>query len=436
MTFNERVNALQNIIDDVRWEPSTTGKRDIINDIPSELYDDFEYIVECLAGRYPFGYKWRHVEPVAADLQMQFYNVRQALMFACTNDRSNTMVNYVCAHLVRWEEFFQPIIDRTLKLGIGQSILAPRPTAPMLAKKLEDVPIVNTRDELFVTEKLDGNRCIAWYDLFEGWKFTSRNGKAMNVVFDMEGLPIEYVYDGEILSEEQVNLSKRIYTCVQLNERSDVPVESMFNKTSGIINRKTKDKHLVYNIFDIQCELSYRMRRIILDDIDNHYEFNRNEIRILPVLFKLGKDYRMEHLMNSLDIVTSLGGEGLMINFGDKEYEHKRTNSLLKYKKVKTMDMKVMAVIPGDGKYEMAVGAILCEAQTDDVVYSCSVGSGLSDMQRYQWLAHPEYIVGSIVEVAYFDVSQAAMLHGTKQYSLRFPRLKSVRHDKTETSIY
>ena len=60
---------------------------------------------------------------------------------------------------------------------------------------------------------------------------------------------------------------------------------------------------------------------------------------------------------------------------------------------------------------------------------------GLSDEQRELWAMDPSLIVGKIIEVGYFSMSQNANLNGTKYYSLRFPRLKQVRYDKEVTSI-
>ena len=40
------------------------------------------------------------------------------------------------------------------------------------------------------------------------------------------------------------------------------------------------------------------------------------------------------------------------------------------------------------------------------------------------------------IEVEYFDISQNKSALGTNSYSLRFPRLKKVRTDKNDTSIY
>ena len=48
-------------------------------------------------------------------------------------------------------------------------------------------------------------------------------------------------------------------------------------------------------------------------------------------------------------------------------------------------------------------------------------------------LSNPDSWIGKIIEVAYFEGSKSK----TKSIaSLQFPRMKGVRHDKTETSLY
>ena len=83
------------------------------------------------------------------------------------------------------------------------------------------------------------------------------------------------------------------------------------------------------------------------------------------------------------------------------------------------------------------IGAIVCEIVTRDLKHVvCKVGSGLSDEQRMRWAIHPEEILGKIVEVKYFSLSQSEDALGSNTYSLRFPRLHKVRTDKETTSEY
>jgi ATP-dependent DNA ligase len=83
------------------------------------------------------------------------------------------------------------------------------------------------------------------------------------------------------------------------------------------------------------------------------------------------------------------------------------------------------------------VGALKAQCITDDgKIIACDIGTGLSDEQRLAWAVDPSKIIGKIVEVAYFSLSQTSAQKGSNVYSLRFPRLKSVRKDKVETSEY
>ena len=439
MTLGERVRYLQYVFNLLQSTNSINEKRDIIEYIDSEVKDDFMYIVEILAGKHKIGYTYDShcAELVATGHEEQ--TVRQYLepLFipSKTNDfREATKYNAI--QQVRWyPEFVSSIVNRTLRLGIGSCLLDKDVDAPMLAKKYEGKLV--TDDMVYVTEKLDGNRCIAKWN-GEEWTFTSRNGKAMYVDIDMGVLDKELVYDGEILSKEQTNQSVMRYCAVNDSKlsREYLKSKNTFNNTSGMINRHDKKgKDLVYNIFDIQDDtLPYTTRRTWINEQVNTCS---SQVRILPVL----KTYRglneFSNIDNLLDDMVDMGAEGLMLNLGRGRYESKRSSNLLKYKKLNTMDMKVVDWEYGTGKYDCAVGNLIAECTLPDGrEVSCKIGTGISDEQRFDWAMTPELILGKIIEVAYFELSQNSRTDGTKYYSMRFPRLKSVRTDKTEVSPY
>ena len=85
------------------------------------------------------------------------------------------------------------------------------------------------------------------------------------------------------------------------------------------------------------------------------------------------------------------------------------------------MDMKVVQVCEGTGKYEGFVGAIKCIADTSDGKHiEVYVGSGLSDEQRFEWAKNENDIIGKIVEIGYFEVSQNSGQRGTNNYSYSY----------------
>lgn len=428
MTAAKRIECLERICNDLQLTSSRLEKEDIVNNISDELKDDFQYILEILAGQHKLGYSYICMS-LEGNRHEQEMTLRQYLspLYLPMEQNDLSMLNtlYAMKQCQYYNGFIQSIVNRTLRLGIGKSQLPKDGLAPMLAKKFEDVRLTG---EYYITEKLDGNRCIARYDGTK-WVFTSRNGKPLKVNIDMGDLPTDVVYDGELLSLQQTIDSNNLFAA--LSRGKPIPAyQKLFNKTSGMINSKANNKDLVYNIFDIMIDLKYKDRRRYLDSLIPRTE----EVRILPVLTYV--PYNRVDVVNALlQDVTSAGAEGLILNATDAMYQHKRTSDLIKVKNTYTMDMLVIDWEYGEGKYEYMLGALVCMAMSGDKKVYAKVGSGLTDVQRLEWANDPSLIVGKLIEVGYFDMSQNATTTGTKEYSLRFPRLKQIRYDKDITSI-
>ena len=435
--LQERIDYFSYIFNLLQDTNSRVEKELIVKEIPDNYKEDFDYIIECLAGKHVFGYRYYKVTPII-NQKINDATIKQVLQFLQNpikehNLTASNISNYI-AMTTFWYDFFEPIVNRTLRLGIGNSLIDKVDTSPMLAKKFEN-GIPYDPKGYYVTEKLDGNRCIAKY--VDGkWHFLSRNGKEMHVDFDMSGLDTSYIYDGEVVSIDQAKLSLTIYDKVVHNIQPNTFVKYDFGETSGLINKHSTDKKLIYNIFDIITDAPYMFRRDELHRIDYSQKLSK-QVLIHPVLKYFKTLDELEACQNILNDVTALGGEGLMINLASATYLHKRTDQILKLKKVYTMDMKVYDISYGEGKYEGMIGALEAVAKTDDgKTIICSVGTGLSDEQREEWSIDTSRIMGKTIEVSYFSLSQTKQdrEYGTNIYSLRFPRLKRVRDDKDETS--
>ena len=431
ITLGQRINILKQICFDLQQTTSRLEKERIISTIPDELKEDWQYILEILAGKHKLGYTYdEYYAPHRPQDSLSEITFKQYIEPLYEPMRSNnfTELNIIqamqqCGYAT---DFIESIVDRELRLGIGPSLLPKDGLAPMLAKKFEDVRLNGT---YFITEKLDGNRCIAKFDGSK-WLFISRNGKPLKVDINMGDLPTDVVYDGELLSSQQTYDSNNAYLSI-INGEKIKPYHGCFNTTSGVINSKYKNKDLVYNIFDIMTDDVYYKRREFLDSLN----CISDEIRILPVL-SVNKAGEEQHIASLLEEITLAGAEGLILNASEAKYQHKRTSDLIKVKNTYTMDMLVKDWEYGTGKYEDMLGAILCTAVTDDgKKIQANIGTGISDAQRELWANDPSLIVGKIVEVSYFSMSQSSGTYGTRLYSLRFPRLKRIRYDKEVTSI-
>lgn len=428
MTLKERVDYLEKTFELLESTSSRIEKESIVQKISPEMYEDFYFCLEIIVGRRKIG--WTYEERIFySDIDKsdnENMTVKEFMSQLFINEKSETNKYLAEINTGLYAKFIEPIVNRKWKLGIGPSLFEKEKYSPMLAKKF-DTKYLGSMSTL--TEKLDGNRCIAYYE--NGWRYKSRNGKDMNVEFDMSNLDTRYIYDGEVLSPTQVKMSDEIVEAVRKNTKLQTAFDVSFNKTSGLINRKSGSKDLIYNIFDIIAPMNYISRRVVLDKIKN-----TSNVRVLPVLARINRTSESyDKLFEILDIVTSAGGEGLMLNNDNAYYSNKRTSDLLKLKKQYSMDMKVDGIEYGTGKYDCLVGALCCSIYTEGIYVSCKVGTGFTDLQREQWALNPNEILGKIIEVEYFSMSQDKTMTGTNQYSLRFPRYKQTRKDKNTTSI-
>ncbi len=89
-------------------------------------------------------------------------------------------------------------------------------------------------------------------------------------------------------------------------------------------------------------------------------------------------------LQSLLAKTVKLGGEGLMLHRGASLYKGQRTDDLLKVKTHEDTEARVIAHIPGQGKYAGALGALLVELPEADGKpgQRFKLGSGFSDAER------------------------------------------------------
>ncbi|RZL61010.1 MAG: DNA ligase [Variovorax sp.] len=115
-----------------------------------------------------------------------------------------------------------------------------------------------------------------------------------------------------------------------------------------------------------------------------------------------------------LDKTVRLGGEGLMLHRGSSLYRSERNADLLKFKPFDDAEARVVAVLPGQGKHQGRMGALLVETLEG---HRFKLGSGFSDAQREQPPA-----IGSWVTYRY---------NGTTARGLpRFARFMRIREDR------
>lgn len=321
-------------------------------------------------------------------------------------------------------ELYNALITKNLPLGIdaktiNKSIpgLIPEFNV-MLANKYFDNPAIVEGCEFALTTKIDGGRIIAIKENGEVSFFT-RAGQKYEGLIDLEEdlrkIPFDdFVFDGELtLLDKGTLTSKDQYKeTMKISRKDDIkhglkmlvfdylPVESFRKQTGG---------------------LSYKDRRKILDSIFLHSSMTF--FVELPILYQ-GTD--TSKIAEWLNYSIAHGEEGIMINTVNARYEYKRSNVLLKVKKMNDLDLEVIGFEEGTNRHAGRLGALLVNYKG----YTVKVGSGFSDELRDEiWQNKDEYL-GTIVEVSYFEETS----NQDGGISLRFPVFKDFRPDKTKPS--
>ncbi|UGO51029.1 DNA ligase, ATP-dependent [Bacillus phage vB_BanS_Nate] len=325
-----------------------------------------------------------------------------------------------------YEEFIKKVVTKDLKLGISAKTINKvfgKGTIPvfdvMLAHEFEEHGH-KLKGKFFITLKLDGNRCLAVRE-GDSVKFFTRKGKPVLDMTDLEEqflhLPSGYVYDGELLAS-----------------KADTPSSELFSATQKATRKKGEKKDLDFHIFDMlpiaefnegKSKLTYEKRRAQLDVLHQHVNGQEN-IFILPVLYEGTNKEMITHFASW---AIEHEHEGVMINSANGLYTATRTANLLKYKEFDSGDLLVVSVERAiDGQFEGLMGRVNVEFRGNLV----GVGSGFSIAERREYIDNPDAIVGSIIEVRYFEETKDEK---TGQPSMRFPTFKGIRDDKTVEDI-
>lgn len=366
-------------------------------------------VINCIESVFDlFDYLENHNTGSDADISI----CQEVLNLVSSNDREAGAV-------------LEALICKDLSIGcdaktINKEIPDLIPTfSVQLANKYFDKPQYVEGKTFAVTTKIDGGRIIALKENGQ-ISFFTRAGQKYEGLVDLEDemsrlMPDNTCLDGEITLLVRGNLSSK----------------EAYKQTMKIVRQTTNpEKHgikmLVFDCMTAEefknqyCPNDYTVRRadaeLLFHQIDLQY------FELLPILYRGSDTSKITEL---LEEEVANGEEGIMINICDALYEFKRTNSLLKVKKMNTLDLEITGFEEGSGRLAGMLGAILVRYKDGNVV---KVGSGFSDELRKEIWQHPLRYHGAICEIQYFEETTNA--DGGE--SLRFPIFKDFRPDKTE----
>ena len=200
-----------------------------------------------------------------------------------------------------------------------------------------------------MSEKYDGLR-----GFWDGRKLWSRKGQAIAAPdYFLAELPKEVALDGELWMGR-----------------------GKFEETISTVLSQTPDerwKRVRFMVFDApQAQGTFEQRvQFIRETLPAENQF------VKPVI-----QTRCEgkaQLIAERDRVVSEGGEGLMLRQPESEYEAGRSPTLLKVKPQDDAEAKVIAHVPGRGKFGGKLGSLRVRTAAG---LEFSIGTGFSDAQR------------------------------------------------------
>ena len=275
-----------------------------------------------------------------------------------------------------------------------------------------------------VTLKLDGFRYKVVKQGDDTNIYTS-SGKLDNTLMEImeeaKKLP-DGVYDGEVIAHGEFENST-----------------ARFNATTKILGKdgiKTGVDFIIFDyVNDIEGFFDYREYKV---PRYKRLEQARDIIACTEGLYyiKLASVYcnntkATDSIINNIygiyEKVINEGEEGLVIDIADASYVRAKGTSMFKMKPEVSGDFKVVDVIEGKGKDAGRLGAFVIEYKNNIV----HVGSGLTDSIREEVWADPDKYIGKLIEVVYFGETKDEK---TGLASIRLPRFKRFRHDKTDVS--
>ena len=318
------------------------------------------------------------------------------------------------------QKFFYYLATKDINIGISTTTVSKyihiQKFEIMLGERLnEDVDFDRN---YILTKKLDGVN-LTCFKRGESISFFTRQGKQVDGLTDLieqyKELP-DGVYFGEALYSEE-------------NETKDR--KELYRLSTGELNSKRENKKISHWIFDYQTLDEWDSEKFItpysntIRTLENIFlKNNLKNIKMVPFIYQgTGKEIAFELLKKA----KKDGWEGLVLRYSSSVYQKKRSSDFVKLKPFTEVDLRITGF--KEFKHPNQLGSFICE--DDEHTIKCSVGSGFSKEQRYDFWKRKNEFLGKIVEVQTMEITE----NKSGQKSLRFPVFLRFRDDKNTTNI-
>lgn len=238
---------------------------------------------------------------------------------------------------------------------------------------------------LFIQPKLDGLRCIVYKDTEV--RFQSRTGTLFTSLSHFQFDEFFNTYPDLILDGE-------LYT-------DKIPFEQL----AGLIKRKassTETNKIQYHVYDLIMDKPFTYRNEILSSLQ------------LPK-FVVPVSTKLVHSQSEIHISDFADYEGIMMREPQATYQHKRTQSLQKYKEFEEAEFPIIGFTEGTGRDASTV-IWICQA-----TQPFNVRPKGTFEHRHNLFLNGEKYVGKILTVIYQELTEYGIP--------RFPVGKAIRED-------
>jgi DNA ligase-1 len=277
------------------------------------------------------------------------------------------------------------VMNRDLRLGIGE--VGIRKYFPHVLPEVEVMKaylVTQVRKlppQVYIEPKYDGVRLLVLVDKDGSIQVYTRNGRRQEALEDVL---------------EQCHLSEGVYDTEGFTKD--------WNTTMHLL-AKDPSKLILY-VFDFIPRADYerykgtkiplRQRKVLLTQ-------HLTRLRCRNVRPAESRLISSEDVNKYYEYYVNKGYEGAMIKDPESPYIPTRSTYWLKLKDRDVDVYRVIEVLPGTGKYQNALGALVVRAK-DGTTFK--VGSGFTDEQRIQFWKNKNDILGKCVEVALFTSPQ------------------------------
>lgn len=271
------------------------------------------------------------------------------------------------------------------------------------------------KDDWYLSRKLDGVRCLAFFNEWGEVSLYSRSGKSFltleNVRLELESLDLRHmVIDGEICMVDEDG-NEDFQSIIKEIKRKDHTIEKPLFQAFDLItledfNNKVSKEPLCLRLQTLE---------MILGNPNLEY------IKYLQQYLTTGEDMVKEQMT----IAAKEGWEGLMLR-KDDVYKGKRSQDILKVKKMFDAEYIVVGlenainrvIVEGKEVEEIMLKNVIIEHKGNKV----QVGSGFSLEQKRNFFENPNKILNKTITVQYFEETT----NQEGEHSLRFPVIKAI----------